>query len=238
MRRSQLPCKASISQFGWCSLFYLLLLMAFPNWLSAQENGPRRPTDVQTWTGIHASFWLHKDWNLDASVQSRQDGNGFRFRQVLLEGELGYEWGKKTEISTEYRWSGRLDENRHRVAMGISREVFDEGDWTLDARFKIQQEWSRFDPAELNGRWKAKVRYRINKRFRLFADAEAWTLSYPYWQAVDQVRFSFGTGWDRKKHDIELAYRHGRVTGNRTPRTEHILALEYTFGDFKLRSRK
>lgn len=215
----------------------LLALLLGAASLRAQES-PRVPSELQVWTGVGLDLWLHKDWNAGLELQLRTDGNGRRFREVFAEGELGWEWNGETEVVGEFRLGRRADGWRRRAALGLVRDLWDDGPWDLRGRTRFQHAFPTDDPAEGDWRNELRLAYQVNKRWDLYAEGETWTRAYPVPAVVDQFRLSLTAGWDRREHDVRVGYRYGRGTGNRRPSAEHVVALEYGFGPVKLRRRR
>ncbi len=206
------------------------LFFVFVSLAGISQEAQNLPLEGRIWIGAGAQFRLNKDWNLQVDEQLRLNAEGRSFQQILTELQLEYEIGKRAAVFQEYRFSVRQIGLTHRLATGISYRVVEAKPWYLSMRGKYQHDFTGTNPDEGNWRTKAQLRYRINKRWNVYASAENWTAIYPVAKISGRIRSGAGVGLERKHNEIRWQYYFERSIANAwfDPGQSHILALTYT----------
>jgi hypothetical protein len=209
----------------------VLALLLCPLWLLGQR-AERPPINNRVWLSTELEYSWNKDWELGLRSQWRQEDNGVRLQQVLGEVQLAYNAGKRTKAYTEFRYSARADRSHtQRLAAGLSYDLLRERPWYLSIRGQYQHELDPANPDEGNWRSKVRLRYRIDKRWSLYASTENWTRIYPYpgWSA--RTRSGVGIGYGRRSHDLSADYffQQSRVLAVEDPGRSQIVSLKYAY---------
>jgi hypothetical protein len=208
-----------------------LALLLVPVTLMGQR-AERPPINNRIWLSTELEYALNKDWELGLRSQLRQEDNGLRLQQVLGEVQLAYNASKRIKTYTEFRYSARAERNpTQRLALGLSYDLVRERPWYLSLRGQYQHELDPANPDEGNWRTKIRLRYRINKRWSLYASTENWSQLYPYpgWSA--RTRSGLGLGYGRKSHEISADYffQQSGVAVFEDPGRSQIVSLKYAY---------
>ena len=214
------------SKYILATLFWLVL----PSVVQAQE-ALNADLEGRFWTGVGVKLDVAKNWTLDVKQQLRLDSDGSRFQQTFTEAEVGYSFNKRLDVFQEYRFSVRRTGLTQRIGSGVSYQILRSKPWYLTLRGKYQHEFIPVKADEGDWRVRAKLRYRVNKRWSVHGSVENWTGLYPVPDLASRFRGGVGASFNRKDHDItwQFFYQQSLPDSFIDPGRSYILALFYTF---------
>lgn len=208
--------------------FVLLICLCCLGSLKAQVNEGRG------WLGLSVERELHKDWLLQAEGQIRTNRDFSAFQQALFEGTLNYDLPNGWELFGLYRASFQTDDMVNRVAAGATKR-WNFKPFYLTMRGQFQHEMARVEGLQGNWRFKISGRYRFNKRWSGYLNAEHFAVQYPEFQAYERIRLGAASRFNRKDHQIKLTYYYQR---NIDLSSAHILSLKYGWSWDKPKKKK